>query len=636
MDGFHASWYGQSGYPTLCPGERSTAVVAYYNSGSRGWVAGRLGEMAFLGTWNPVPGQDQPSVLGGDGTLGSPATGWPRYNRVAAQPADYVGPNQVSWFQFTIQAPAAAGTYRLYIRPLVEGATWMEDFGVFWQVTVQEGTSVPPPAPTPTPLPPAGIDVAPTARATLATGGTRSYTATLGDPNSCVDLALVDARSPRADGSFRDVERDTGYVVGNDRADLSKDALFTIVNGTAVSSSFIECVRSVGGVPITFSVSSSVVNAFVRPIVFRDLNKPPNQQLDLDPLDRPAEPVGVGGAIRFLPASAPAATQQITVQTVTVEERLFTDAGQLFRWDDNDVFRAPSAALTLAQFEQMISVNDTVTVRYNPDPAGVSQFDITSDAGRAAPALLTNVGSYDGGTVQDDVRLTITELPTNSDDVPYTISRATVSGSLATCTSGSGTYALVATVTVPLDQDITTYDDRDLAPGRYCYLVAATSPVGGSLPGTFSGIVLINTPPTLAGAPISLDARVVTFAGNISNFDAGDVVKIAFSSPLRAPADGAMIRARDSDGTNADFVCGSNTTCQLNDATETVGGLTYGPGSVLTLTLTAPPTVAGEGSTVGLQIAATVIFSRLIVDTSSREWNIPASADLLIGYTPPR
>src|SRR6187397_148262 len=47
LPGFHAAWYGQSGYPTLCPGERSTAVVAYYNSGSAGWVRGRMGEMAF-------------------------------------------------------------------------------------------------------------------------------------------------------------------------------------------------------------------------------------------------------------------------------------------------------------------------------------------------------------------------------------------------------------------------------------------------------------------------------------------------------------------------------------------------------------------------------------------------------------
>src|SRR5207244_2772451 len=82
VDGFHASWYGQSGYPTLCPGERSTAVVAYYNSGTRGWVAGKLGEVAYLGTWNPEPGQDRMSILGGDGAAGSPDNGWPRYNRV--------------------------------------------------------------------------------------------------------------------------------------------------------------------------------------------------------------------------------------------------------------------------------------------------------------------------------------------------------------------------------------------------------------------------------------------------------------------------------------------------------------------------------------------------------------------------
>jgi hypothetical protein len=135
--GFHASWYGQSGYPTLCAGERSTATVAYYNSGSRGWVLGRMGEVAYLGTWSPSPGQDQPSSLGGDGQLGSPNTGWPRFNRVAIQSSEYVGPNQVAWFQFTIQAPSAPGSYRLYIRPLVEGAQWMEDYGVYWSVTVR-------------------------------------------------------------------------------------------------------------------------------------------------------------------------------------------------------------------------------------------------------------------------------------------------------------------------------------------------------------------------------------------------------------------------------------------------------------------------------------------------------------------
>ena len=146
IPGLHAAWYGQSGYPTLCPGDRSIATVAFYNTGSRGWVAGRMGEVAYLGTWGPEPGQDQPSVLGGDGQRGSPATSWPRYDRVAVQPATYVGPGQVAWFQFEVQAPLIAGTYRLGIRPLIEGATWLEDYGVFWYVTVLNADGTPPAA----------------------------------------------------------------------------------------------------------------------------------------------------------------------------------------------------------------------------------------------------------------------------------------------------------------------------------------------------------------------------------------------------------------------------------------------------------------------------------------------------------
>src|SRR5438067_1480404 len=136
IPGFHAAWYGQSGYMSLCPGDRMTATVAYYNSGSRGWVQARLGEVAYLGTADSDPGQDAATIVGGDGTFGSPATGWARYNRPAVQPAPYVGPGQVAWFQFTVQAPSTPGTYRVAIRPLIEAAQWMEDYGVLLQVTV--------------------------------------------------------------------------------------------------------------------------------------------------------------------------------------------------------------------------------------------------------------------------------------------------------------------------------------------------------------------------------------------------------------------------------------------------------------------------------------------------------------------
>ena len=142
---YNSSWYGQSGYMTLCAGETSTATLGVYNSGSAGWGEGSW--KAYLGTWNPEPGQDKPSVLGGDGTIGSPTTGWPRYNRVAIQPVAYVGPNQVAWFQFQVRAPMTPGTYRLYLRPLVEGpllggvsGQWMRDQGIYWQITVMAST----------------------------------------------------------------------------------------------------------------------------------------------------------------------------------------------------------------------------------------------------------------------------------------------------------------------------------------------------------------------------------------------------------------------------------------------------------------------------------------------------------------
>ena len=85
--------------------------------------------------------------------MGSPATGWPRYNRLAAQPSAYVGPNQIAWFQFQVVAPPVPGTFRVALRPLIEGAQWMEDYGVFWVVTVLNADGTPPaPLPQPSPL----------------------------------------------------------------------------------------------------------------------------------------------------------------------------------------------------------------------------------------------------------------------------------------------------------------------------------------------------------------------------------------------------------------------------------------------------------------------------------------------------
>jgi hypothetical protein len=188
------------------------ATVAYYNSGSRGWVSGRLGEVAYLGTSGPQPGQDQPSSLGGDGTNGSPNTGWPRFNRLAVQPAPYVGPGQVAWFQFRVRAPGVPGRYSIALRPVIEGGQWMEDFGVFWNVVVLNPDGTQPP---------------------LALGGlTFNPTATVrADVYTETSMTTTDAASVIAvvDGDMARIEADLG------RAFAGRPTLFVFTSRSSAT-----------------------------------------------------------------------------------------------------------------------------------------------------------------------------------------------------------------------------------------------------------------------------------------------------------------------------------------------------------------------------------------------------------------
>ncbi|HEV2250220.1 MAG TPA: CAP domain-containing protein [Candidatus Limnocylindria bacterium] len=120
--GFHSAWAGQSPDPTLAPGQTTTLVVAFRNTGYRGWYTGSPGQQANLGTSSPLDATHPELGVG---------------NRLATQSTAYVGPGQIGWFQFQIHAPATPGTYRLDVRGVVDGATWLEDAGVFWTITVR-------------------------------------------------------------------------------------------------------------------------------------------------------------------------------------------------------------------------------------------------------------------------------------------------------------------------------------------------------------------------------------------------------------------------------------------------------------------------------------------------------------------
>jgi len=124
--GFHARWEGQSPNVTLSAGQSATLVLALRNTGYRGWYQGSPGQQAYIGTAAPLD-RPRPEL----------ALNWINASRPATTTTPYVGPGQTGWFQFAVRAPSAPGVYRLGVRGVIDGTTWLEDSGVFWTITVR-------------------------------------------------------------------------------------------------------------------------------------------------------------------------------------------------------------------------------------------------------------------------------------------------------------------------------------------------------------------------------------------------------------------------------------------------------------------------------------------------------------------
>jgi uncharacterized protein YkwD len=124
--GYHARWATQSADPAVARGETTMLVVAVTNTGYRGWYSGVPNQQATLGTSSPL-----------DTARSDVASGWLSANRIAAPTTSYVGPGQTGWFQFSVRAPSAPGDYRLDVRVVVDGVTWLEDQGIFFTIHVR-------------------------------------------------------------------------------------------------------------------------------------------------------------------------------------------------------------------------------------------------------------------------------------------------------------------------------------------------------------------------------------------------------------------------------------------------------------------------------------------------------------------
>jgi hypothetical protein len=122
---YHSSWAAQSAYPTLARGAVSSVLmVQFTNTGTLPWVKGAVGQQANLG------------VVNDDNTWSGLGVGWLTPNRVAAQSEAIVNPGGIGTFTFQLRAPSTPGVYRIAVRPVIDGTTWMENQGVFLVVTV--------------------------------------------------------------------------------------------------------------------------------------------------------------------------------------------------------------------------------------------------------------------------------------------------------------------------------------------------------------------------------------------------------------------------------------------------------------------------------------------------------------------
>src|SRR2546428_700963 len=125
--GFHSAWVGQDSWPTLAPGLTVSYSLRFRNTGTTTWQRGVAGKQVNLG------------VVDDSVAFSEMAVGWMSGNRTATTVEASVAPGAIGTFTFTIKSPARLGVYRLPLRPVADGVTWLEHQGVYVLVTSDAG-----------------------------------------------------------------------------------------------------------------------------------------------------------------------------------------------------------------------------------------------------------------------------------------------------------------------------------------------------------------------------------------------------------------------------------------------------------------------------------------------------------------
>jgi len=124
-------WISQSSYIDLYPDETARLWVMIENTGTRTWDNT---VPIHLGTSH---GNDRASQF-------YTANDWLSPNRAAWLTDDtIIKPGERAVFMFDITAPTQSGSYKEYFQPVIEGISWLEDYGIYWEINVKSSISEP-------------------------------------------------------------------------------------------------------------------------------------------------------------------------------------------------------------------------------------------------------------------------------------------------------------------------------------------------------------------------------------------------------------------------------------------------------------------------------------------------------------
>jgi hypothetical protein len=331
--------------------------------------------------------------------------------------------------------------------------------------------------------------VTPAEGMTVENGASQQFTFS-GITSDTVDIELFDCSNVSTDengvSTFSGTNPGgTGNVAQEDDAPA---AGISVVNGTANGGA--DEADSADGT-ISFTVDTAGTECFVA-VVYSDTDD--DDRLDLQPNGEPSEAFANSGDINVIaPEAGDNTANPGAVTAVNKAENYFGTAQGTFYYDANDEYMLEGEASDLAEFEQLLSVGDTVAGNYRSNAANQSTFNLSDDA-PVAPATVTATGTDNAvdanNTGKGGIEVALSDSTTGT-VAAYRVFRSTqpvptVTGETAQCqATDSPAYSQVGTVED--DQNGGTYyflDSTAQAPVTgadtpvYCYYVVAVDEAG--------------------------------------------------------------------------------------------------------------------------------------------------------------